>query len=256
MKKYLVLLFGLLYLIACTEEENPVAVQEDFDILNLDSLLNQVVKNPSGKLKSKTMQLQNNISLEEFYYNNAGDSILTIKTYEPNVNYTYSVHHYNDQGHIIYSKNYFTDNGLLKYINSTQYLYTDFNEIASITRVNNDSFTQILEFFFDENERRIMMIGRLPFAGEKIEMVYENPGSEKVVKEYFYWDKTAGSPYYNYQINYDEMGRIISKTVSEKENSEVFKYFYDENGRIIEEIYYELLFGQQEIGKANYTYYD
>src|SRR5690606_9608131 len=160
-----------------------------------------------------------------FYYNNAGDSILTIKTYEPKVNYVYSVHHYDNQGHIIYSKNYLEETDLLKYQNSTQYLYTDFNQIASISRGKNDSFTQILEFFFDENQRKIKMIGRLPFAGEKIEMFYENQESEKVVEEYFYWDKTMETPYYNYQINYDEMGRIISKTVSETENSEVFKYF-------------------------------
>lgn len=256
MKKYLLVLFSLLYLTACTEEENPVAVQEDFDILNLDSLLIHVVKNPSGKLKSKTMELQNNISHEEFFYNQAGDSILTIKTYESNDNYTYSVHHYDNRGHIIYSKNYFRENGLLKYLNSTQYLYTDFHQIASISRGNNDSNTKILEFFYDENQRKVKMTGRLPFAGEKIEMFYENPESNKVIKEYFYWDKNIEIPYYSYQINYDDMGRIFSKTTSETEHSEALKYFYDEMGRIIEEIYYDLHFGQQEIGKVNYTYYE
>lgn len=257
MKKFLLLLFSLIIFIGCSEEEEkPIVVQETFDLLDLDSLMNTVVKNPSGKLKSKNITFQNNKSFEDFYYNIAGDSILTIKTYGSKIKYTYSVHHYDVQGHIIYSKNYYEDNGLLKYWNSTEYSYTDFNQIASISIGRNDKSIQILEFTYDEKERMIKMIGRLPFGGDKLEMVYETPESKKMVKENFYWDRTSEVPYYSYQINYDEKGRIFSKTAYEGENKEVYKYFYDGNGRIIEQVFYDLHFGQQEFGRVNFTYYD
>jgi len=226
-------------------------------LVELKFILNGDLLSPSGKLKSKTVYYQFT-TREEYFYNLSGDPILSISLNEINDTIAYSINYFDVDHKLISSKIFKNEQRDPQYFNNTTYVYNSANKLASISKGSSEDLTIINEYFYDEQDRLIEVVGPIPGGGEKALFFYESPQSEKVIEEQFFWDKSILQPYYTYKVNYDNEDRLISKT-AQKENlggeKAGFQYFYTSDGTIAEEKEYDLHFGQQLVRRTVCEYY-
>lgn len=187
-----------------------------------------------------------------------GDHILTIGKNRDKETVNYSIHFYDADHKIMSSKSFQIEGGETNFFNITKYEYNIAKKLVSMSKGSSDNFKLINEYFYDEQDRLIEVIGPVPGGGDKLLSFYESPESEKVIEEHFFWDRPTVQPYYIYKVNYDHLNRLSSKTV-QKENlgGEIagFEYFYTNDGLLSEEKEYDLHLGQQLVRTTVYEYY-
>ena len=119
------------------------------------------------------------------------------------------------------------------------------------------NFSEHEQFKFDQQGRKISYRRGNQSTFSLHRFIYESEQSNKIYEEH-YFEPEQNEPLYRYFYDYDKDGflqaKIISFTSTNGDRAE-FEYFYDEKGRISEELKNDLRFLSGAIERRTFEYY-
>jgi antitoxin component YwqK of YwqJK toxin-antitoxin module len=216
---------------------------------------------PSGKLKSKDnyQSDENGIHFRNhFFYDKNGNPTLTLGVYQgghkgnpwfvPGDTTGATAFHYSF-GKLTEEKSFDFKSGNFSYRGSIFYNYDSQGRLFQIL---NSSKEPMITHHYNE-------LGQLQYKkhgknqdGEIDEFWYDEQG--RTIR-HIYWGGTA--PIFDHFYSYDAQGRLEAKeTWSGPDNKEdVFRFFYNEKGQLVEEIEFYPQYGFEQRFKRVYSYY-
>lgn len=252
----LILLFG-----ACSEPESPLEeLVDNPNITELNQVLEGELLGSKGKLKRKTYFYFNKSTGDydvDYYYDKAGNPILEITTNKENEPSGYVLNYFDNKGLMTSSKVFIVGEFGLTFFSNRKYEYNLEGRLKNVLIGDGTDFKILISNTYDDQGRIKSTSGRVTGEGDFAEFFYSD-GSKKISEEHFYYDRSAGIPYYVLQYEYDLDGNLIAKKpkgqIGTDESFMEFKY--NNQNQVVEEILYSLQFGQQVLNKWKFTYFE
>lgn len=264
MNKSKIFLFAcILGISSCEISQNDNPSPNEAELQNeVESLLEGKLFMPAGMLKSSDNYQadENGIHFKNYsYYDQNGHLILNIGIYKggdrggifgfsEGDTTGASTFHY-EEGKLSEMKSFDYKNGSFSFDQSIQYTY---DENGRLFQILNSSKEPMITHHYNE-------LGQLQYKkygknqdGEIDEFWYDEQGQ---TIRHIYWGGTA--PIFDHFFRYDNQGRLEAKeTWSGPDNKEdVFRFFYNDEGQLIEELEFYPQYGFEQRFKRVYSYY-
>jgi len=253
-----ILAFG--FLISCTNPEDPIIPEKlDENLLKLDQVLAKPYETPVGKLKSEyfyygpgTLEFQ---FRTDYYYDSQERELFTVRIQNGDTT-KIDLNIYLANGMLDKTSIFFpTPSGFSFSYNFQRFYENDGKKIDVMSGIEGH-FDQYSRYIFDDLGRLSSYRRGTDSNYDLNEYLYESENSEIIVGEY-YSQTGMTQPFYNYKYDYNDKGLLVAKSlrIVSAEYRPAYEYYYNSEGKLIEEITNDLYFGTTPVEKKKYEYY-
>ncbi|MEB2776729.1 hypothetical protein SYJ56_15495 [Algoriphagus sp. D3-2-R+10] len=246
------------FLISCTNPEDPIIPETlDENLLKLHQVLAGPLVTPVGKLKSEyfyygpeTLQ-----SRTDYYYDSKERELFTVRIQNGDTT-KIDLNIYLANGMLDKTSVFFpTPSGFSFSHNFQRFYENDGKKIIVMSGIEG-GYKQYSSYTFDDLGRLSSYKRGTDSNFDLNEYLYESENSEIIVGEYYSQTGMTG-PFYHYKYNYNDIGLLVAKSlrIISAEYRPAFEYYYNSEGKLIEEITNDLYFGTTPIERKEYEYY-
>ncbi len=231
--------------------EKPVALDE------VKAVLDGELFTPPGKLKSiyyYEFEIERLNHRQDWYYNEHGQEIFTVGIRSANDTSRVTLHGYNALGNQISERSFEIVDNRYKWFSTKLYFYDDSGKLSQ--RFDQNPFDKRLVATYHYNDKGLLEL--VQFDSQRY--LYDYDDENRVIR--FRWVGPIGDDYaiHDYYYRYDNQNRLESKVTGTgiapgEPMKEVFEYFYNEKGQLVEEREYYPEMGYPLRYKKVYEYY-
>lgn len=246
------------FLISCESPEPPLILEtHDENVLRLHQVLGGTLVTPTGKLKSEffyygpeTLQYRT-----DYYYDTQERELLTVRIQNGDTTLidlnTYLANRKLDKTSVYIP----TPSGFVFRHNFQRYYENESRKI-DVIREKEGIFEQYSRYIFDELGRLSTYRRGTEINFDLHEYLYESENSELITGEN-YSQTGMTEPFYQYKYDYNDKGFLMSKSLKilDPDYRPAFEFYYNAEGKLIEEITNDLYFGTTPTEKKMYEYY-
>lgn len=254
---FLVLALG--FLISCTDDISPSDGDPiDENQIALSLALNSELKTPTGRLQSEFYYYgpENLQSRTDYYYDSQDREFLSIRIKE-NDTTKIELKEYLTNGKLDRSLVFFPGTVNFYFAHFLQYHYEMEGRMVEIYLGSPESMKQYSIYTYDELDRITSYRRGTDTAYDLHEYLYDTESSD-LISEELYSQSGMTEPFYRYRYDYNEQNLLTSKSLQllGPDFRPAFEYYYDNNGKLIEEITNDLYFGTVAVERKTFTYYE
>ncbi|UZD22117.1 hypothetical protein PBT90_01440 [Algoriphagus halophytocola] len=259
MKTKAILFFAIFGLVGCEviERENslPITLEEE-----LNQVLVMPMNQPKGTLNKTIVYIGDSDQVDisrEMLYPEIGNITLIILRDKNQDTVGIGLNYFS--GDNLETSHFFNyENGKPIWQSTKEYEYLSGNRIDKIFH-SSINMERSLQAQYRYNSQNLLSQIEYPFENGVELMIYEYDSLGNIIRE---WKSAAGQEEFkiDYLVYRYHDSLLVAKesgvrgTISES-RQDAFQYFYDENGRIVENKAFDPYFGFQQISRTEYFYY-
>lgn len=260
MKLKVILFFAVYSLFSCEgiESENSFELTLEDE---LNHMMGLPIIQPEGKLSKVNVYVGSSKQIDiskEILYPAVGN--VTLEILKDKTQDTVGIGLKYFSGNSLETSHYFNyENGKPVWWSTKDYKYLSGNRIDKIFNTNESKGRNLLARYRYNSQNLLSQI-EYPFENGVELMVYEYDSQERVIKEWKSNERQEDFKIdylvYRYNENLVEAKESGVRGIQTEDRQDAFRYFYDENGRVIKQMEFDPYFGFQQKSWTEFFYFN